>query len=121
MHKTESDGKQTVSQSSDRHRTDQPNGDIAAGVLGLFGHGGDGVEAYIGEEENRGGFENPADAFGSEIRVVFGVGFAEAGDDDEDDDDDVDDGGDVVEAGRALGAEDGEYANDGDDRDGDGI
>lgn len=121
LHKAEGDGKEAVNGSGDGHGPDEANGDVPGRVFGLLGHGGDGVEANIGEEEDGRGFEDSAGAVGGEGGVIGGVGLGEASDDDEEEDDDVDDGGDEVEAGGALGAHDGDDGDDGDDPHGDGV
>lgn len=63
----------------------------------------------------------PARAKGEKIGVVFGFGFGEASNYDEDEDNDMDYGGDIVEAGGAFRAEDGEEADDDEHDDGDRV
>lgn len=121
LHHAENQSKDAVTGSGDRHGADESDGYVPGRILGLFRHGGDGVEADVGEEEDGGGGEDAAGAERGEGGEVVGVSLGEAGDDDEEDDGDVDDGGDVVEAGGAFGGEDGDDADDGDDGAGDGV
>lgn len=121
LHQAKRNCQNTVRERGDHHGPNQPNGDISGRVLGFLGHRRDGVEPDVGEEEDGGGDEDAADAVRGEGGEVLGVGFGEAGDDDEEDDGDVDDGGDVVEAGGALGAGHGHDADHDDHAHGDGV
>jgi hypothetical protein len=84
-HAGEDDGHSDVEDGADDKRGNDADGNVALGVLALFGRGGDGVEADVGEEDDGAAGEDSGEAVGGERVVVGRVDEAEAEGDEEQD------------------------------------
>ena len=79
----EDGGHRDVEDRADDERGDDADRQVAAGVLGLLRRGRDGVEADVGEEDDRPRGHDPGPAVGRERRPVLGLHELEAGEQEE--------------------------------------
>jgi len=110
-----------VQDGADDERGDDADGDVALGVLALFGGGGDGVETDVGEEDDGASGEDSGDAVGDEGVVVAGMDEGEAEEDEGEDGGDFDHHHDVVGAGGLADPDDEDGGEDTDDEEGGNI
>ena len=92
-------------------RADDRDRQVAFRALGLLAGRGDGIEADVGEEDQRGSVGDAGEALGREGRVVLRLDRGEAEHDEEREDRELDHDHDRVEA-RALAHADDEHAGD---------
>ncbi|BAS70977.1 Os01g0209901, partial [Oryza sativa Japonica Group] len=104
-----------------RHGAEKPERDVSRWVLGLLRHGRDVVEPAVGEVDDRRRAEHARHAVRHERGQVAGLRVEEAGHDDEGYHEDVHGGGDPVDAGGALGAQNGQGRRDRDHHHRDGV
>ena len=72
-HSQENDGNADVEDRADDQRTDDADGKIALRIFGFLRRGGDGIEADVGEKDDRAAGDDPAEARGSERLPVGGM------------------------------------------------
>ena len=102
----EADGDSAVEEGAGDQGGEDAEGQIALGLFALFGGGGDGVEADVGEEDDGAAGEHAGPAVGHEGVPVDGLDEAGGGEDEGEDGDDLDQYKDVVGAGRLADAAD---------------
>gem|GEM_PF-6042352 len=99
----EDDGDADVEDGADDQGGDDADGEVALGVAALFGSGGDGVEADVGEEDDRAAGEDAGPAVGSEGVIEGGLDELRAYEEEDEDRAEFDEHHDVVWCERIRG------------------
>lgn len=117
----ETDGDSDIEHRADDERGDDADGQIALRVAALFGGGGDGVEADVGEKDDGTAGENSRPAVGHEGMPVRGMNEADDGEDEDEDGDELERDHHVVGGSRLADAADEDDGEDHDDEEGGDI